>query len=104
MTDLQNDNYFGDIDKNLDIFMKLLQSKAPLDYVICVQVFGEDLEKEQNQLEKLKELRILNKVVSFADTVYRYNFNNEKGYGTTMVGLFQKEEASFEVHEFVKRI
>ena len=97
-------NYFSDIDKNLDVFAKLLHSKAPLDYIICVQVFGENLEKEQMQLEKLKELRILNKIVSFADTVYRYNFNREKGYGTTMVGLFKKGEDSFEVHEFIKRI
>ena len=96
-------NYFNDIDKNLDVFAKLIQSKAPLDYIICVQVFGEDVEKEQNQLEKLKELRILNKIVSFADTIYRYNFNNEKAYATTMVGLFQKGEDSFEVHEFIKR-
>lgn len=95
--------YFDDIDKSLDAFAKLLQSKAPLDYIICVQVFGEDIEKEREQLIKLRDLKILNKIVSFADTIYRYNFNNEKAYKTSMVGLFQKGEESFEVHEFIKR-
>ena len=54
-------------------------------------------------METLKSLKILNKIVSFADTAYRYSFNIDKGYAVSQLGLFQKEETTFEVHEYVKK-
>lgn len=95
-------NNFEGIDSILDSFDKLIQSKAPLDYIICVQVMGENISKELKQMETLKSLKILNKIVSFADTAYRYSFNRDKGYTVSQLGLFQKEETTFEVHEYVK--
>ena len=96
-------NDFERIDTILDSFNKLIQSKAPLDYIICLQVFGEDASKEWNQREVLKNLKILNKIVSFADTAYRYSFNRDKGYTVSQLGLFQKEGTTFEVHEYIKK-
>lgn len=96
-------NDFERIDTILDSFNKLIQSKAPLDYIICLQVFGEDASKELNQMEVLKNLKILNKIVSFADTAYRYSFNRDKGYTVSQLGLFQKEGTTFEVHEYIKK-
>lgn len=95
---------FEKIDSVLDSFNKLIQSEAPLDYIICVQVLGEDIPNELKQMETLKSLKILNKIVSFADTAYRYSFNNEKGYTVSQLGLFQKEDSTFEVHEYIKNI
>ena len=95
---------FEKIDSVLDSFNKLIQSEAPLDYIICVQVLGENIQKELKQMEVLKSLKILNKIVSFADTAYRYSFNRDKGYKVSQLGLFQKEDSTFEVHEYIKNI
>ena len=42
----------------------------------------------------------MNKITTLANTVYRYNFNENQRYETSQVGLFQKGNDCFEVHEF----
>lgn len=91
---------FARIDDSLDVFFKLLKSSAPLDYVICVQVFGENSDREMNQLKQLVSLKIVNKITMFPDTVLRYRYNTTHRYGTSQLGLFQKSSGTFEVHEF----
>ena len=97
-------NSFDNVDNVLDCFTKLITSKAPLDYVICMQIFGENYTKENEQLLKMKDLKILNKIVSFADTSYRYSFNKEKSYNISMIGVFQKDNQTFELYEYIKTI
>lgn len=92
---------FGEIDRIIEIFSKLLQSTAPIDYFICVQVLGIGTKKEIEQINTLIELKILNKIVMMADTAYRYSFNDICKYQTSQVGLFQKNKNTFEVHEFI---
>lgn len=90
----QFDN-FDNIDLVLDVLFKLINSSAPLDYAICIQV-GKNL----NQLGKLLELEHFGKVTIAADTAYRYKFNTTHRYQTTQVGLFTKDDKTLEVHEF----
>ena len=89
-----------DMDKVLTQFFKLIDSNSPLDYYICVQVFGEDDVRETEQIDSLLELKIKNKIICAADTVYRYGFIDVKKYNTTLVGLFGSGSKTFEVHEF----
>ena len=88
-------NSFENIDTVLDVLFKLINSSAPIDYSISIQV-GEDLK----QLGKLSELEHWGQVTMAADTAYRYKFNTTHRYGTYPVGLFQYEEKTLEVHEF----
>lgn len=94
---------FNQIDIILDIFSALRKSKAPLDYIICVQVIGKDLFLETKQLKTLIKLKELNKIITLADTAYRYTFNEMNQYDVIQDGLFQKDGETFEVHEFVKK-
>lgn len=94
---------FEKIDDILDIFAKLSESEAPIDYVTCVQIIGTNTIKETEQLKALISLKILNKITMLSDTAYRYRFNKECQYNTVQVGLFQKNNNTFEVHEFVKK-
>lgn len=94
---------FGQIDNNLDIFSKLFESTAPVDYLICVQVIGKNSSKEREQLKTLIRLKILNKITSFADTAYRYSFNDICYYETSQLGFFQKDSGTFEVHQFIRK-
>ncbi len=93
---------FNHIDATLDIFSKIFQSTAPVDYVVCVQILNANSSSHAEQLQTLIDLRILNKITMLAETAYRYGFNDICKYNTVQVGLFQKGKGSFEVHEFVK--
>lgn len=91
---------FDRIDDILDKFFRLIKSTAPLDYIICVQIIGASPSKEIEQLKKLISLNIANKITTLPDTVWRYKANVSHRYGTTQLGLFQKDSGTFEVHEF----
>ena len=95
---------FSAVDNNLQYFFKLLKSSSPLDYVICIQILGKDLVKEDKQLKELISLKFVNKVSACSDTVYRYRFNTSHRYETSLLGLFQKDGETFEVHEFREMI
>lgn len=93
---------FPQIDSVLEVFYKLRESKAPISTFVCVQISGADIERETKQLKVMIDLNLTNKIVSCADTAYRYSFNLIRGYNTTNVGLFKRESEQYEVHEFVK--
>ena len=91
---------FEYIDDILDVFFKLPNSKAPLDYVICIQVLGENYRNEEQQLNSMINLKLKNKIIMCADTLYRYRFNEKSKYLTSQIGLFKNEDKEMEVHEF----
>lgn len=95
---------FAAVDNNLQYFFKLIKSNAPLDYIICVQILGKDIVKEEKQLKDLISLKFINKISTCSDTVYRYRFNSSHRYETSQLGLFQKDGDTFEVHEFREMI
>ena len=92
-------NDFENIDNILDILFRITGSEAPLDYLICIQV-GSDYKK----LKYLINLQEWGKIIFSADTLLRYEYNNIKGYKTTNVGVFQKEDNLLEVHEFIEKM
>lgn len=94
-------NDFNCIDNILDVFFKLLNGKAPLDYVICVQICAGNSESEKEQLKSLIDLKFENKISMMSDVVFRYKFNKAHRYGTSQLGMFQKGNGTVEVHEFV---
>ena len=96
-------NSFEQIDLMLDIFTKLFESKAPIDYIICVQVIGLNARNENAQLKTLIGLKNVNKITTMADTVYRYSFNQLNNYEVSQMGVFQKEGGTYEVHQFVPK-
>lgn len=93
---------FEDIDTVLNCLFKVLSAQTPLDYNFCVQVVSNSSGNEKEQVKRLKNLQIHNKLIFMADTKYRYGFNKKAEYKTTLVGMFQDNGESFEVHEFFK--
>lgn len=94
---------FNKIDRVLDVFERLPKSKAPIDYLTCVQILGVDAKREMQQLKQLISLKFLNKITTLSDTVFRYSYNIEQGYETSQLGIFQWGKGTFEVHQFVKK-
>jgi len=90
---------FKNIDNTIDILFKLINSDAPLDYAISVQI-GENLPS----IKKLSDLKAFNKIIMSAETLYRYNLNKEKKYNTENVGVFQQNDKTLEVHEFKEKL
>ena len=88
------------IDNILDEFFKAVNSKAPLNYYVCVQVIGASPEFEKLQLETMIGLNIANKIITMADTVWRYKFNSKTKYETVLIGDFKSAGKNFEIHEF----
>ena len=87
---------FNNIDSILDVFFKLLNSSAPIDYVIATCVYAKSFEQEQEKFKKLIALNFVIKISMFADTAYRYSFNTSQKYQTTQLGLFQKGNETVE--------
>lgn len=92
---MYNFSNFEKVDNILDILFKVINSQAPLNYAICIQV-GENAK----QLNKLIELKHYGKISIASDTAYRYEFNESKRYQLSQLGLFQYEGGTLEVHEF----
>ena len=95
------DNFFK-VDSILDVFFKLIKSNSPLQFAICIQVQDGNEEKCLNELKLLSELKHFNKITMLSNTAYRYKFNNGHKYGTSQMGLFQKDNDSIEVHEYIE--
>ncbi len=95
---------FEKIDGVLEVFLKLMESKAPIDFLICVQVIGQETYTENEELKSLIGLKFLNKVTMLASTAYRYQFNENQRFETSHLGLFQKGSNTFEVHEFINKV
>ena len=92
---------FENIDKLLAVFFKLLEKNTQFDFVIAVQVYGRNFETEK--LDKLIDLDLTNKITMFADTAYRYKFNEIKSYSIEQIGLFQKGENTLEALYFERK-
>lgn len=96
---LYNFNSIESVDSTLDVLFKVLESRAPIDYLICIQA-GENLA----QLAKVSELGYWNKITVAADTAYRYSHNSKQRYLTSQVGTFQTGNGTLEIHEFQKKL
>lgn len=95
-------NNFNTVDNVLYNMFKLIKSNSPLDYVICLQVVEGSERQCMEDLKLLAELKHTNKISMFANSAYRYKFNNGHRYGTSQLGLFQKTNDTIEVHEFIE--
>ena len=96
-------NSFDNIDAILDIFTKLPQSQAPIDYITCVQILDTKENNHIENLRKLSSLRYYNKIIALADTVYRYNFNENQNYEISQLGIYQKNKEIIEIYQFIKK-
>ena len=93
---------FSHIDSILPYFFKLIKSNAPLDYIICIQILPKSITNEFENMKKLINLKLYNKVTTLSDTVWRYKFNKSHRYEAIQIGLYQSGNDSFEAHEFVE--
>jgi len=102
---LYNFNDFYNIDEKIDLLFTLINSKAPIDYQICIQIISSEKNKEieQRELDEIISLKILNKIVFFANLAWRYDFNSTKKYETEQAGLYQNNNNTYEVHEFINK-
>ena len=94
--------YFEDIDKTIELLFKLINSTAPLDYTICIQIIDNKTMQWEQKLEKLISLNKLNKILIMSDTAYRYKFNKFHRYGTSQQGVYKGGTNTYEVHEFIE--
>lgn len=95
-------NDFDNVDNILEIFFKLIKSNSPLDYVICFQIEENSEDECLKNLDTLLGLRNENKISMLSDSAYRYKFNAAHRYGTSQLGLFQKENDTIELHQFIE--
>ena len=95
-------NDFSHIDAVLSNFFKLINSKAPLNYIICVQILPKNIKDEFENLRKLINLNLYNQITTLSDTVWRYKHNETHRYKTIQLGLYKKDNDTFEVHEFAE--
>lgn len=94
-------NDFEKVDKVLDVMFRVIHSKAPIDYAICVQISTGNPIKDKELLERLVKLKYTGKIYMGSDTAYRYGYNDFKTYNTVQIGLFQSGDGgTMEVHEF----
>jgi len=100
---LYNFDNFDKIDEILEVLFKVIKSKAPLDYQICVTI-NENNQTDYVKLEKLISLGLFGKISVFSDTAYRYKFVKNAKYKTVQVGLFQKDKEACEIHEFIDNV
>ena len=96
---LYNLNDFEKIDTVLKTLFNIKESYEYIDFIICIQI-GNDF----RQLNKLINLEEWGKIIIAADTLCRYEFNDIKNFTTSNVGIFQRENNTLEVHEFVNKM
>ena len=94
---------FSRIDETLNYLFKVIKSEAPLDYIVCIQAKTRNTESNKNNLEELISLKFVNKIVMMAETSWRYEYNKIKRYSTSQLGVFQKGDKTFEIHQFLEK-
>ena len=92
-------NNMESMDMVIDVFNKVIKSKAPLDYSICIGIVNNG--NIDNDIDKIIKLKIYNKIVTLANVVYRYKFNKNKNYKIFNLGIYGDNNDSYEVHEFI---
>ena len=99
-----NTSLFNDdkIDFILDIFFRVIRSKAPLDYQVCLLIEEDNKVLQDERLRNLINLGFMNKISMLSNVAYRYKFVENPKYETSMLGLFQKNNNTIEVHEFIE--
>ena len=92
-------NNFDKIDSVIDILYRIINSPAPLRYLICIQAGDND-----EQLDRLIALQEWGRILIAADTLCRYMCNETRRYKSRPVGIFQKDQSvhTLELHEFVE--
>ena len=93
---------FDNIDASLEIFFKVLHSKAPLNYQICVVLEENDKTMQNERLRNIVNLGFWGKITMLSNVAYRYTFTENQKYATSQLGIFQKGNGTIEVHEFVE--
>lgn len=93
---------FDNIDEILSYLYQLIDSKAPIDYQICIQISAPDEVETMDNLNKLIRLNIKNKITILADTVWRYKYVENAKNQSALIGTFQENDTTFEVHEFIR--
>lgn len=96
-------NNFSIIDEKLDVFFKLIESSTPLDYLIVVQAYQNNIKQAFGDLRRLISIDIKNKICMDSETAYRYSFNKDKKFDTVQCGVYQRGENSIEVVSFEKK-
>ena len=96
-------NNFSIIDEKLDVFFKLIESSTPLDYLIVVQAYQNNVKQAFGDLRRLISIDIKNKICMDSETAYRYSFNKDKKFDTVQCGVYQRDENSIEVVSFEKK-
>lgn len=91
---------FENVDSTLAILFKVVNSKAPINYTICLQISTGNLTEDKELLKKLIRLKLVGSIYSVSDTSLRYNYNYRKVYTTAQIGIFQEGTGTMEVHEF----
>lgn len=96
-------NDFSLVDEKIEVFFKLLESSAPLDYLIIVQAYQEDFTKALDDLKGMILVDIKNKITMDSETSYRYSFNEGRIFESSKLGIYQKQEKTIEVMCFQKK-
>ena len=94
---------FDKIDFILENFFKVLHSKAPLDFQICVLIEEDNKVMQDERLKTLIHLGFKNKISMLSNVSYRYRFVENSKYETSMLGLFQNGNNTMEVHQFIEQ-
>ena len=90
--------------KSVEILLKKNRSK---DDIESASAYLDALDRsklsaeEKQTTNRGRVLKNINKITTLADTAYRYNFNDICRYETSQLGVFQKENGTFEVHQFI---
>lgn len=94
-------NNFEKIDQVLDILFKVVNSKAPINYTVCIQIATGTPNIDKDLLRTLIRLKYIGKIYMGSDTTYRYSYNSHKYYETSQIGVYQDgDRGTMEVHEF----
>lgn len=95
---------FENVDDTLEILFKILESKAPIDYAICLQLSTGSQSDDKELLKRLVKIKSVGKIYMVSDTSYRYTYNSRRNYETSQIGVFQEGSGTMELHEFKKNI
>ena len=91
---------FEKIDSVLDVFFRVIKSKAPINYSVCVNIVSDNPVKDGEILKKLNSLQYLGKIYMSAETALRYDYNRLRNYKLEQIGIYQYNKSTIDVYEF----
>lgn len=91
------------IDSDIVYFFYAIKSKAPVDYMMILQVIEKSLLVAQDEIQKLRSAGLYNSIIMSPTTSLRYEYNDARAYTNGIIGHYLCGNEEMSIYELKEK-